>query len=97
MTYDIIEVPGQPNEARSQWWIWTLDYVTLGMTEPSMANWYFQGFFNWFFDGEALHNRPATIRVLRPRRVAEGHVAQRQRRAAAHRAFRARACRSRLP
>jgi hypothetical protein len=65
LTYDIVELPDRRDEIASHWWIWTLDYVTLGMTAPSQANWYFQGFFNWTFDGEALHNRPAVIRVLR--------------------------------
>ena len=65
LTYDIIEIPGKREEIKSHWWIYTLDYVTLGMTEPSNANWYFQGFFNWHFDQEALHNRPATVRVVR--------------------------------
>jgi len=65
LNYDIVELPDRRDEIASHWWIWTLDYVTLGMTEPSQANWYFQGFFNWTFDGEALHNRPATIRVVR--------------------------------
>ena len=65
LTYDIVELPDRQDEITSHWWIWTLDYVTLGMTEPSQANWYFQGFFNWYFDGEALHNRPAVMRVLR--------------------------------
>ncbi len=65
LTYDIQETPGQTDEITSHWWIWTLDFVTLGMTEPSGANWYFQGFLNWTFDDEALHRRPAVIRVLR--------------------------------
>lgn len=65
LTYDIVELPDRRDEIASHWWIWTLDYVTLGMTEPSQANWYFQGFFNWYFEGEALHNRPAAMRVVR--------------------------------
>ncbi|NLF18228.1 MAG: hypothetical protein GX595_13405, partial [Lentisphaerae bacterium] len=65
LTYDIQEKPGQTDEITSHWWIWTLDFVTLGMTEPSGANWYFQGFLNWTFDDEALHRRPAVIRVVR--------------------------------
>jgi|GEM_PF-733769 len=65
LTYDIIRLPGRADEITSHWWIWTLAYVTLGMTEPSTANWYFQGFLNWYFDGAGLHNRPAAIRVVR--------------------------------
>lgn len=65
LTYDIVRLPDRTDQIASHWWIWTLDYVTLGMTEPSTANWYFQGFFNWHFDGEALHNRPAAMRVIR--------------------------------
>lgn len=65
LTYDITEVPDKPDEVTSHWWIWTTNFVTLGMSEPSAANWYFQGFFNWFFDDESLYNRPATMRVVR--------------------------------
>ena len=65
LTYDITEIPDRPDEVTSHWWIWTTDFVTLGMPEPSGANWYFQGFFNWHFDGESLYNRPASMRVVR--------------------------------
>lgn len=65
LTYDIDTVAGKPDEVTSHWWAWTIQYVTLGLTEPTNANWYFQGFFNWYFDGESLYNRPATMEVLR--------------------------------
>jgi len=65
LSYDITRLPGKPDEITSHWWAWTTGYVTLGMTGPSRANWYWQGFFNWYFDGESLYNRPARMRVVR--------------------------------
>jgi hypothetical protein len=46
-------------------WGWRQGYVALGMTAPSQPNWYYQAFFNWTFDGESIHSRPATMRVVR--------------------------------
>lgn len=66
LDYDIMPIPGKPDEIRSHWWAWQIKYITLGMSDPSMANWYFQGFFNWYFDGESLYHRPATISIIRP-------------------------------
>lgn len=65
LTYDITKPTGKENECTSHWWAWTTKLITLGMTEPSRANWYFQAFFNWYFDGESLYNRPATMKVIR--------------------------------
>ncbi|MBI2297662.1 MAG: beta-galactosidase [Armatimonadetes bacterium] len=65
LPYDIIRDADKPGECRSHWWAWTGQQTTLGMTEPSNANWYFQAFFNWRFDDESLHNRPATMQVIR--------------------------------
>ena len=65
LTYDITQDPEKPDEVSSGQWAWTVGYISLGMTEPSMPNWYYQGFFNWYFDEESLHNRPAKLRVIR--------------------------------
>lgn len=65
LTYDIIRPPDSKGEVISHWWIWTTDYVSLGMSEPTLANWYWQGFFNWHFDDKSLYNWPATFRVIR--------------------------------
>ena len=65
LTYDIIQPPDKPDEIISHYWGWKGEWVTLGMTEPTRANWYWQTFFNWHFDGESLYNRRATLRVLR--------------------------------
>ncbi|NUP99983.1 MAG: hypothetical protein HUU35_09025, partial [Armatimonadetes bacterium] len=65
LSYDTISLPGRTDEIRSHWWAWTTGMTTLGMTSPGVANWYFQGFFNWTFDDESLHKRPATFKVLR--------------------------------
>ena len=65
LCYDITRPNAQAETIGSHWWVWTTGMMTLGMTEPSNANWYFQGFLDWRFDDEALHVRPATIKVLR--------------------------------
>ncbi len=65
LTYDITQDPEKPDEVSSGQWAWTVGYISLGMTDPSRANWYYQGFFNWHFDDESLYNRPAKLRVIR--------------------------------
>ncbi|MGC9317952.1 MAG: beta-galactosidase, partial [Armatimonadota bacterium] len=65
LTYDVIRDPETPDEVTSNWWQWTQGYVTIGMTEPSRPNWYWQGFLRWTFDDESLHVRPAQFRVVR--------------------------------
>jgi len=65
LTWDATTSPGKPDEITSRQWGWTAGFVPLGMTAPDRANWYYQAFFNWYFDDEALHTRPATWRVIR--------------------------------
>ena len=52
-------------EVLSDSWGWTQGYVPLGMTGPSQPNWYYQAFFNWQFDDESIHLRPAKMTVVR--------------------------------
>ena len=49
----------------SSQWIFKKGFVSLGMTSPTMANWYGQGFFRIRIDGMSLHDIPATFRVVR--------------------------------
>jgi len=65
LTYDYITHADKPNEASSHWWGWTAGFIPIGMTEPSQANFYWQAFFNWRFDEESLHLRPAQLREVR--------------------------------
>jgi len=65
LSYDIVHNPETPGEITSHWWQWQQGYVTIGMTGPSNANWYWQGFIKWTFDDESLHVRPAEFRVVR--------------------------------
>lgn len=39
--------------------------IPLGMQEPSMANWYWQGFIHWTFDGFNIYDTRAEIRAIR--------------------------------
>jgi hypothetical protein len=65
LNYDVIHNPEKPGEVTSNWWAWQSDTITLGMTEPSQPNWYWQGFIIWKFDDESLHRRPAEINIIR--------------------------------
>ncbi|MFW6438391.1 MAG: hypothetical protein ACOCZ7_05180, partial [Armatimonadota bacterium] len=65
LNYDIIRNEDTPDEITSNWWAWQGDYITIGMTEPSQPNWYWQGFIMWKFDDESLHMRPAEVNVIR--------------------------------
>ncbi|MFO8082578.1 MAG: beta-galactosidase, partial [Armatimonadota bacterium] len=65
LNYDVIYDEETPDEVTSNWWAWQDDYITIGMTEPSRPNWYWQGFILWKFDDESLHMRPAEINVIR--------------------------------
>ena len=65
LTYDRTQRLGKPQEVTSRLWAWKTKLVTLGMSDPTQANWYFQGFFNWHFDDESLYNRPAKMRLIR--------------------------------
>jgi hypothetical protein len=62
---DYSDVAGQPGRVSSHWWAWTTGLIPIGMTEPSNANWYFQAFFNWTFDGDSLHDKAFTSEVVR--------------------------------
>ncbi|MGI5818052.1 MAG: beta-galactosidase [Armatimonadota bacterium] len=65
LNYDVIHDPDTPDEVTSNWWAWQSDTITLGMTEPSGPNWYWQGIIVWKFDDESLHMRPAQVNVIR--------------------------------
>lgn len=65
LTYDVVHNPDTPDSVTSHWWQWEQGYITIGMTGPSNANWYWQGFIRWTFDDESLHTRPAQFRVIR--------------------------------
>ncbi|MGD9496685.1 MAG: beta-galactosidase, partial [Armatimonadota bacterium] len=65
LVYDIVRSPETPEAVTSTWWAWQGGSITIGMTEPSSANWYWQGFIKWTFDDESLHTRPAQFRVVR--------------------------------
>lgn len=65
LDYDVIHLDAKPGQVTSQYWAWKGDWATLGMAGPSKANWYWQGFFNWHFGEEGLHNWPASFRVVR--------------------------------
>ncbi|MFP4248556.1 MAG: hypothetical protein ACLFU7_02790, partial [Armatimonadota bacterium] len=53
LNYDVIYDEETPDEVTSNWWAWQGDYITIGMTEPSQPNWYWQGFIMWKFDDES--------------------------------------------
>ncbi|MBD3293190.1 MAG: hypothetical protein GF393_09715, partial [Armatimonadia bacterium] len=65
LNYDVIHNPDDPTAVTSNWWAWKGDYITLGMTEPSKPNWYWQGFILWKFDDESLHDNPAEVHIIR--------------------------------
>ncbi len=65
LTYDVIHDPDSPGDVTSHWWQWTTGYITLGMTEPSGANFYWQGFLRWTFDDLSLHTKAAQFSVVR--------------------------------
>jgi len=66
LTYDIeILKDTPPGKCTSQQWVFTTGIVSLGMTSPTVANWYYQGFFQVRLDGVGIHDLPATFRALR--------------------------------
>ena len=54
-----------PGKCDSKQWIFTQGFVPFGMTFPTMANWYGQGFFKIHIDGISLHDIPAKFRIVR--------------------------------
>ncbi len=63
-----IEVPegSPPTKATSGRWVFTTGYIPLGMTTPTSANWYGQGFFTVRLDGRPIHDVAADFRTVRP-------------------------------
>jgi len=64
LTYDINK-PDEGEKITGHYWAWQGGWITLGMTEPSQTNWYWQGFIKWTFDDLSLHEYPAEMKVLR--------------------------------
>jgi hypothetical protein len=65
LSWDAATTNDDPNTIVGGQWGWQQEYIPLGMTAPSRPNWYYQAFFNWTFDDESLHLRPAEMRVVR--------------------------------
>lgn len=65
LNYEVNLLADKPDEITSRWWQWQQGYIPIGMIEPSRPNWYWQAFMRWTFDGDSLHIRPATLRVIR--------------------------------
>lgn len=64
LTYDINK-PDEGEKITGHYWAWQGGWITLGMTEPSQTNWYWQGFIKWTFDDLSLHEYPAQMKVVR--------------------------------
>jgi hypothetical protein len=60
-----IEVPAgsPPTKATSGRWVFTTGYIPLGMTTPTSANWYGQGFFTVRLDGRPIHDVAGDFRT----------------------------------
>ena len=66
LTYDITIPKGTPpGKCSSDQWVFTANFVTLGMTSPTVANWYYQGFFEVRVDGVGIRDVPAEFRAIR--------------------------------
>ena len=66
LIYDIeINQNTPPGKCSSRKWIFKKGFIPLGMTAPSGANWYKQGFLKIRVDGISLHDIPATFRIIR--------------------------------
>ena len=66
LTYDIeVRKDTPPGKCTSKQWVFTTGFVPLGMSSPSVANWYYQGFFRVRLDGVGMHDIPATFRAVR--------------------------------
>jgi hypothetical protein len=66
LTYDI-EIPNDfaPGKCTSRAWAFRGKNITLGMSSPAKANWYYQSFFSVNIDGETFHDVPGEFRVIR--------------------------------
>ncbi|MBM3475662.1 MAG: hypothetical protein FJX75_20550 [Armatimonadetes bacterium] len=64
LCYDIVELKDDPGKVGSTKWVFTIDYIPLGLPGPSQAGWYWQGFIQWTFDGEGIKEYPARFRVV---------------------------------
>lgn len=64
LTYDINK-PDEGEKITGHYWAWQGGWITLGMTEPSQTNWYWQGFIKWTFDDLSLHEYPAQMTLIR--------------------------------
>ncbi len=65
LRYEYIEREDEPARIEFAKWAPTIGYVPVGITSPSMENWYNQGFFQWTFDGFNINDYKAETRVLR--------------------------------
>lgn len=65
LTYNIhVPADAEPGTCESRLWAFRSGTITLGMTEPTAANWYRQGFFSIKVDGVSLHDIQADFRVV---------------------------------
>lgn len=65
LRYEYLEREDDPARIGFSKWAPTLGYVPLGIAEPSLENWYNQGFFQWTFDGFNINEYKAQFRVIR--------------------------------
>ncbi len=65
LRYEYLEQNGDSGRIAFPKWAPTIGYVPLGIAEPSMENWYNQGFFQWTFDGFNINDYKAQFRVIR--------------------------------
>ena len=65
LRYDVIEIPGNPERVTWATWAPKSGYAPLGISAPSMACWYNQGFFAWTLDDLNIQSYKAQFRIVR--------------------------------